>query len=301
MCKVSVIIPTHNRVNLLKNAVNSVLNQTYKKFELLIVDDASTDDTINYIKNIKDNRINFIRNEISKGGSGARNVGIKKAKGEYIAFLDDDDEWKKDKLQKQINLFKQDEEVGLVYTGAEIIYTNYKLKYKNLPSIKGNISEKILIKNYIGTTSSVIVKREILDETGYFDEELPALQDYDLWVRICQLTKIDCIEEPLINYYNRDNMTQISDDTNKYKIAIRKMEAKYNNLIKKLNKINKNERDLESFILLANKAKRNNNSKLARYYLRSCLSKKIKLKFIILFALTFFKFKYSVIFKSLLN
>ena len=120
---VSVIIPTYNRAHLVDRAIQSVLNQTYKDFELIIVDDGSTDNTEDIIKEFqkKDERIKYIRHEENRGGSAARNTGIKAAKGEYIAFLDSDDEWLPIKLGRQISEFTNKSKIALVYTGRIII------------------------------------------------------------------------------------------------------------------------------------------------------------------------------------
>lgn len=117
---VSVIIPTYNRAHLVGRAIQSVLNQTYKDFELIIVDDGSTDNTEDIIKKYqkKDERIKYIRRKKNKGGSVARNTGINAAIGEYIAFLDSDDEWLTEKLERQMKVFKStSSEVGVVYSG----------------------------------------------------------------------------------------------------------------------------------------------------------------------------------------
>src|SRR5690348_13147078 len=104
MAPVSVIIPTHNRSDFLRNAITSVLNQTYQDFEIIVVDDGSTDNTSEVVANFSDERITFIRHDTNKGGSAARNTGILASKCDYIAFLDDDDEWLPDKLRKQMEI-----------------------------------------------------------------------------------------------------------------------------------------------------------------------------------------------------
>ncbi len=104
---VSVIIPTYNRANLVSRAIKSVLNQTYQDFEIIVVDDCSEDNTEEIVKSFNDSRIRYIKHKKNKGGSAARNTGIKRARGKYIAFLDDDDEWLPSKLEKQIMLFEK--------------------------------------------------------------------------------------------------------------------------------------------------------------------------------------------------
>lgn len=119
---VSVIIPTYNRANLILQAVKSVLNQTYKNFEIIIVDDGSSDNTEDVINVIHDNRIRYIKHAINKGASAARNTGIREAKGKYIAFQDSDDHWLPDKLEKQVKRIENTpDHVGAVFGGYWII------------------------------------------------------------------------------------------------------------------------------------------------------------------------------------
>lgn len=298
---VSVIIPTHNRCKLLKNAIDSILKQTYNDFEIVVVDDSSDDDTEKYVKLYKDKRIKYVRNIISKGGSGARNVGIKHSKGNYIAFLDDDDEWKFNKLEEQMDVFNSSKDIGLVYTGTNVIYNELGLSYKSIPYKDGDLSEEIMLNNYIGTTSTVVIKKNILEKSGYFDEQMPALQDYDLWIRICQLCKIKFIDKPLVNYYNRGDLIQISNDTKKYAIALNKIKHKYNDKIQKLSKKEYIKREVENKILLANKSKRNSNPKLSRQYILEGIKLRPNFKLFMMFIMSYLNIKYSIQFKSLLS
>jgi glycosyltransferase involved in cell wall biosynthesis len=125
MPKVSVIIPTYNRAGLLKRAIQSVLNQIYQDFEIIIVDDASTDNTENVIESFKEHRIRYIKHESNKGAAVARNTGIKFANENYIAFQDSDDEWLPEKLEKQMEIIEHaSPRVGVVYTGYRRIIGN---------------------------------------------------------------------------------------------------------------------------------------------------------------------------------
>src|SRR2546429_9117536 len=122
MPKVSVIIPTYNRAEFLCSAITSVLNQTFHNFEIIVVDDASQDHTREVMNSLGDKRIRYIRHEKNKGVAATRNTGLVNAKGTYIAFLDDDDEWLPEKLQKQFNLLESCQNiVGVVYTGAFVV------------------------------------------------------------------------------------------------------------------------------------------------------------------------------------
>jgi len=198
-------MPTYNYGQYLDRAINSVLNQTFRDYELIIVDDGSTDNTKDVVSELRDNRIKYIKHDTNMGGNTARNTGIRAATGKYIAFLDGDDEWFSDKLSKQINKFKEcASDVGLIYTGARIIDTTGKSpSYQDaLPVERGNIFEKMLIGNYVtGGGSSLLIKRECFDTVGFFDVNLPSGQEWELIIRISKKYKIDFVPEVLINYY----------------------------------------------------------------------------------------------------
>ena len=211
---VSVIIPTYNRAHLVGRAIQSVLNQTYQDFEVIVVDDGSTDNTEEIIKEFqkKDERIKYIKHEKNKGGSAARNTGIKAARGAYIAFLDSDDEWLPEKLKKQMKFFKNaSPEIGVVYTG--FIYKDELgggTSKQHIPKKRGWIFEDILAGNCVGTTSTVIVKRKCFEKAGLFDENLPSCQDWDMWIRLAKECQFDFIEDVLVKYYT--HKTRISTD-----------------------------------------------------------------------------------------
>src|SRR5699024_1932047 len=147
----------------------------------------------------------------NKGANFARNFGAKTAIGKYLAFLDDDDTWKKTKIEKQIELMKRNDEVGLVYSGRQIHYPDYKVSYYVQHKCKGDLKDYIIKSNCIGSTSTPLIKKNIFFDVGGFDNKFPARQDYDLWIRICQVAIVDYIDEPLVNYYNYAHSNQISD------------------------------------------------------------------------------------------
>lgn len=273
---ISVVIPTHNRADLLERAVKSVLNQTYQKFEIIIVSDGSTDNTDEVVEKLKNNdkRIRYISYHPGKGGNVARNMGIEDANYENIAFLDDDDEWLPEKLEKQIDILKSDLGIGLVYTGVKSIYVNENITYESRPNESGDLSERIFLKNFIGTTSTVIVKKSLLLKAGLFNVELQALQDYDLWIRIVQHTNVGVITEPCVNYYNYVGNKQISQQTQKYVESIEYIRDYYSDDFSKLG--NKEYKvHMQNFNhLLANKAMRNKNRRDAlKFSLKAFLCK----------------------------
>jgi len=198
---VSVIIPTYNRAHLVGRAIRSVLNQTYQDFEIIVVDDGSTDNTEEVVKGFNDDRIRYIRHDENRGGAAARNTGIKAAQGEYIAFLDSDDEWLPEKLERQVKAFeKSDSRVGVIYTGSIAVSQNGEATtdYK-APKLRGSILRELLISNQIiGGGSNVMVKRELLKKLGGFDEALPSCQDWDLWLRLASICQFDFVDAPLV-------------------------------------------------------------------------------------------------------
>lgn len=300
---ISIVIPTHNREDLLERAVRSVLNQTIRDIEIIVVSDGSTDNTDQLIRDLQqeDERIVYEAYPEAKGANYARNKGIQLATNEYIAFLDDDDEWAEDKLQKQLDVFKGNEEMGLVYTGSTIIYVNEELSYENIPSKQGDLSKDILFKNLIGTTSTVMVKSSVIEQAGSFDTDMEALQDYDLWIRICQITKVGVVKEACINYYNYTGKKQISQHTEKYEKSIEEIEKKYQILISDLSESEKKERQSNSFTLLANKSIRNNSKKHAIKYSIKSFTKKPSIKGLIYIGFSLLKFKNVLKFRKLMS
>ena len=208
---VSVIIPTYNRAHLISRAIKSVLNQTYQDFEVIVVDDGSTDNTEEVIKEFqkKDERIKYVRHEKNKGGSAARNTGIKAAKGKYIAFLDSDDEWLPEKLEKQMKVFENaPAKVGVVYTDMWRTMRNKRKYYFSSPMITpedGIIYKQALdykVMN-IGIQTAVI-KREVFEKVGMFDEKFPRFIDLEFFIRISKHYYFYHLGEPLVNYFDAD-------------------------------------------------------------------------------------------------
>jgi len=195
--KVSVVIPTvQGRESLLKRALQSVLNQTFQDFEIIIVGNPK-EELIR--ETLKDDRIVILK-EPNTNVSEARNIGMKHARGEYIAFLDDDDEWMKNKLEKQIKLIEKDKDTGLVYTYYWKVSPDGSILQEEQECNSGRVYEILIKNNFIGT-STVIIKREIPKEVGFFDESLTFAEDWDYWLRISQKYKVGCIPEALVKYY----------------------------------------------------------------------------------------------------
>ncbi len=203
---VSVVMPIYNREKLVCKAIDSVLKQSYEKFELVLVNDGSTDNSgevLDFYASKYPDRV-CVLHQKNAGQVVARNNGIKISKGELIAFLDSDDIWLPDKLSKQINLFHGN--VGLVYSGIHEIDIEGNIIRTVLPrtDMRGNVFNKLLVKNAM-TGGSVVVARKALYEVGLFDTTLPAAENWDLWIRIAKKYAFDFIAEPLMCYLKHDD------------------------------------------------------------------------------------------------
>jgi glycosyltransferase involved in cell wall biosynthesis len=211
--QVSVIIPTRNRTELLRDAIISVLEQTYQDFEIIVVDDASVDDgSERVVSSFGDHRIRYYRHNRARGGSAARNTGILNSTGDFLAFLDDDDVWLPEKLSRQMEiLLASMPDVGAVYTGRMTVErTSGKVLDQHRPVKRGNMVQDLLLENCIGGASAIVLKRKCLEQVGMFDETLPCSQDYDLWLRVASAFSIECIGEPLFKYHI--HQSQITTD-----------------------------------------------------------------------------------------
>jgi glycosyltransferase involved in cell wall biosynthesis len=202
MPAVSVIIPTFNRADLLPKAVRSVLAQTYQDLEIVVIDDASADCTTAAVHRLDDPRIRYVRHERNRGIAAARNTGVANATGRYVAFLDDDDEWLPRKLELQVGILADSpRSIGAVYSAFEQVdmATGRRVAVVR-PAKSGHILNELCLKNWIGTASTVCLKRECLDEAGPFDEKVTFGEEYDMWIRIAHRYDFKYIDEILVRY-----------------------------------------------------------------------------------------------------
>jgi len=197
---VSVIIPLYNKERTISNTIESVLNQSYKDFELIIVNDGSTDRSINAVEKFKDDRIRII-NKSNGGVSSARNRGIMEAKSEWIAFLDGDDYWEPSFLSTLIDLKARYPDAGL-YTGQYAQVNNAKeiIRLDRFPLIDEGYFD-LFSYIYAVHSSSILVNKHVFDICGFFDENLTHGEDTDMWIRIGLKFKL-CYTNSLISYYN---------------------------------------------------------------------------------------------------
>jgi glycosyltransferase involved in cell wall biosynthesis len=197
--QISVIIPTHNRAHVLARALESVQGQSYKPMETIVVDDGSTDDTSSLVqKHFPDCRYLYQEN---RGVSGARNRGIEMATGEWLAFLDSDDEWLPDKLATQKASLEAAPAMKLCHTEEIWIRNGRRVNPMKKHAKTGGYIFKNCLPLCAISPSSVVIHRFIFEELGLFDETLPACEDYDLWLRICSRYPVEFINSPQIIKY----------------------------------------------------------------------------------------------------
>lgn len=232
MNKISVIIPTWNRAKTIKVAISSVLNQTLPPYEILICDDGSEDNTFSVVESFKDDRIKYIN--CGRNGRPAipRNIGIRESKGDWLAFLDSDDEWSPDKLASQMNRLSQSGNKACSTNADRIIpgkgSVGNLLDYRN-----DSITFRDIVKCNNVICSSMLISRSLIDVVGSFPEgkEFKAIEDYALWLKIATLTDIDYIDQPLV-LYTDDAVTSIRGEVNdsQYKQKMRLLNYTYVNI-----------------------------------------------------------------------
>lgn len=227
---VSAIITTYNRPDLLPRAIDSVLTQTFEDLECLVVDDCSPDDeTAKVIESVEDSRIKYIRHDENQGLSAARNTGIEQAEGKYIAFLDDDDEWLPNKIERQVDLFNNlSDEYAVVYCWMDY-YSDSRSEIieKYRPMLNGYIFPSTLDGQPIGSGSTLLVRKTAAEEYGGFDESLPRGVDGDFIRRVSQEYKVDYVPEALVRYYIEHGHERITrDDTEGIRNRINGLQTK---------------------------------------------------------------------------
>ncbi|MCX6752830.1 MAG: glycosyltransferase family 2 protein [Candidatus Nomurabacteria bacterium] len=215
MAKISIIIPTYNSSKFIRNTIQSVLEQTYTDWELLIIDDCSKDETEEIIKEYKkkEPKIKFYKTDNNSGGPAlSKNIGIKNSNGSYIAFLDHDDEWHKEKLEKQIKLFEnsKDKNLGIVSTFLDIKEKETIIKYSK--NYRKDILKYLASGNFLMTSSCIMVKKDVFEKIGLFDKSLSVSDDLDMWIRIAKNNyNFDYVPEYLTTYiYHNKNASLIN-------------------------------------------------------------------------------------------
>ena len=273
---VSVVIPTYNRAHLIGRTIQSVLNQTYHDFEVIIVDDGSTDNTEEVVRSFKDPRICYIRHKENRGAPFARNYGAKIANGEYISLLDSDDYYLPNKLTVQIDAFKSDSDAGLVYSNVleERSNTKRRIKYDPKTFESGYLFEKIVSKSVHCRLPTWLIRREFFISIGGFDEKLPRLQDRDFIVRFSYRYKLLGVPEPVavVVFHKGTRVSGASAKVNEY--ACNRVLYKISRLVEEGNHspdLIKQMTSLYNSVIAKSYLKEGNFSK-ARYYFLKALS-----------------------------
>lgn len=198
---VSVVIPTLDRPHLLGRAIRSVLAQSYPSFEVWVIDDSAAESARQVAEGFGDQRIKYVRNT-RKGANPARNLGIRLSRGRYVAFLDDDDEWLPEKLERQVGLLQRSD----ASTGGAFCHFRYIDPEKGFSKVvrvpgHNSLEDSLAAMGQMGTTSTIMVKKEVFDAVGAFDEGFPALQDAEMVMRISQRYRLASVPQVLVKYY----------------------------------------------------------------------------------------------------
>lgn len=220
MPTVSVIIPTYNRANPLQRTLDSVLEQTYDDLEAIVVDDASTDETAAVMESYDDPRVTFVQHETNEGGSAARNTGIEHAAGEYVAFLDSDDEWRPRKLERQVDLLeRRSDEWVAAYCGVEMVPESEPGVIRKLAThlfSRRRVTEgmeggeelvRLVLSDDLHTSagSTLIVRSDVVDAVDGFDESFDRFQDSEFLIRVLQRGKLAYVNAPLVRRHESGN------------------------------------------------------------------------------------------------
>lgn len=205
MPKISVIIPAYNAELTIKHTIKSVLKQTFTDFEIILINDGSTDRTAEIVREIQDDRIKIFSYQ-NGGLPVARNRGIDNATGDYLTFLDADDLWTKDKLEKQLNAFKANPKAGVAYSRVSYIDEQGNFLYNCNPvSFEGNVLKPLLLTNFLINGSNILIRREAIESVGKFDPDLKSSEDWDYYLRLAKDYSFAVVPEYQILYRQTSN------------------------------------------------------------------------------------------------
>ncbi|MFL5907144.1 MAG: glycosyltransferase family 2 protein [Solirubrobacterales bacterium] len=206
--QVSVVLPTHNRSSMLRQALRCALDQEGVDLEVIVVDDGSTDDTPEVLERIEDERLRVIRHERPQGVSNARNAAIESATGEWIAFLDDDDLWAPGKLRAQLSECAEQSHSVCFST---VVHLAEGGSVQRIAHVQGDrdMPRELLVNNPVGGPSAALIRADVLERVGGFDVRLSAMADWDLWIRATRTGTVGVADEPLVAYrHHEQSMTQ---------------------------------------------------------------------------------------------
>ncbi|MEB3215333.1 MAG: glycosyltransferase [Nostocales cyanobacterium 94392] len=197
---ISVIVPVFNGERTIEETIKSILNQTFSNIGIIVINDGSTDRTLEIVEKILDSRIKIF--SYPNGGlSASRNRGISQAKGEYISFIDADDLWTADKLELQWQVLQSNPQAGVAYSWTDYIDESSKfIKSGRRIKVNGDAFSKLLVTNFLENGSNPLIRRNAFEKVGGFDESLPAAEDKDMWLRLAANYEFVCVEKPQILY-----------------------------------------------------------------------------------------------------
>jgi glycosyltransferase involved in cell wall biosynthesis len=230
---ISIIIPAYNRADLIKETLNSIREQKYTEWECIVVDDSSTDNTVDVLKAFlaQDKRFKILKNTRKKGAQGARNSGFLEATGQYISFFDSDDLMHPEKLLKQIKFFNDNPDCEICTCYSNLMNDNNELigafKWKN----SGNILKNLLNGTTYVDQNSALILKTALDRIGLLDEECPSFQEWDTHIRLAEVSEYGTVQELLATYYQRSS-GRISTDTRRELLGLTYIYTKHRNLWK---------------------------------------------------------------------
>jgi len=233
---ISVVIPAFNRQDTISYCLDSVLNQTYKDLEIIVVDDCSIDSTVSIVRSHPDTRVNCVVLEKNSGAQAARNRGILEAKSDWIAFQDSDDEWLPDKLEKQVSVLANAD-----YDPWSFLYCNaYRFdkargikSIRLLPVVEGENQYSTLLQSPAPLFPTILTSKEALEKIGYLDEQVPSFQEWDTSIRLAKYCRITHMKEPLMIYHTGSGDT-ISGSATKHIEGWNYIISKYERDIKAL-------------------------------------------------------------------
>ncbi|WP_255167392.1 glycosyltransferase family 2 protein [Natrononativus amylolyticus] len=268
----SVIIPTHNRPERLVGAVESVAAQTVTPTEVVVVNDGSDVEYGDAVDRLPGETfdLNYIECSSSGGAARARNIGAEAASGSVYMFLDDDDRWRPRKVERQLRILEREPTVGLVYSARVAVDEDGTELYRIDASKEGVLADQILLRNHIGTTSCVAVRAPLFDAVGGFDPSMPALQDWELWIRLCQKTAVGVDPEHTVEWTTHANPgDQMTGEPERYVRAVARLEEKHADRIATLDRRTRRRIRAYRYSAIADKYARAGSARRFPYVARS--------------------------------
>lgn len=268
---VSVVIPTHNRPKSVIRAIESVESQTVKPGEIIVVNDESEcsyQATKRYLDEVSIDT-DYIESD-GKGAAAARNLGAEYAEGDVLMFLDDDDSWRAKKVERQLRPL--DDETGLIYSGRIVVDGTGSELFRIDGGKMGDLSDEILLSNVIGPTSGPAIRTDIFETVGGFDERMPGLQDWELWIRLCQETLVDYDPAHTVEWtYHPSNGGQMTSQCERYITAVNRIWRKHRAKFEDLDPIDRRKAKARYTYAIGKRYATAGSRKKYRYIVRSLL------------------------------